>query len=134
MKFYLCQTGDGPLYARTQADAKALDKNFETVNHDTDQAALVERFNARFEEGKVFATGAPVSVLVEGPDAEGLVWSEPEPAPKKKTKEPVRDEHGQRQWDAISIEEFMMDLPKKASHMLHGIIFTAQERLKELEG
>ena len=45
MRFYLCQTANGPRYARTQADAKALDPKFEAVEHATDQASLVALFN-----------------------------------------------------------------------------------------
>lgn len=48
MKFYLCKTPDGPRLAGTQADAKALDKNFETVEWATDKDALMERFNDMF--------------------------------------------------------------------------------------
>ena len=37
MKFYLCQTTDGPQYVYTQIDAAKLDRNFETVNIDVAQ-------------------------------------------------------------------------------------------------
>jgi hypothetical protein len=50
MKFYLCQTPLGPQLAGTQADAKALDKNFETVEWATDKDALMERFNDLFAQ------------------------------------------------------------------------------------
>jgi hypothetical protein len=50
MKFYLCKTAAGPRLAGTQADAKALDKNFETVEWATDKDALMERFNDMFAQ------------------------------------------------------------------------------------
>lgn len=50
MKFYLCQTPAGPRLAGTQADAKALDKNFTTVDWATDKDALMERFNDLFAQ------------------------------------------------------------------------------------
>lgn len=57
MKFYLCQTAEGPRYARTQADAKALDPKFKPVEFDTDQASLVAKFNE-------LLASAPTSVAV----------------------------------------------------------------------
>lgn len=50
MKFYLCKTTAGPRLVGTQADAKALDKNFETVEWATDKDALMERFNDMFAQ------------------------------------------------------------------------------------
>lgn len=61
MKFYLCNTATGTQYARTQAEAKALDPKFATVNYDTDQAALVQRFND-------LMAAAPAIETIDAPD------------------------------------------------------------------
>lgn len=53
MKFYLCQTVEGPRYARTQADAKALDPKFKLVEFDTDQASLVAKFNELIADNRL---------------------------------------------------------------------------------
>ena len=45
MKYYLCQTDDGPQYAGTQAEAKKLDKDFEIVDLDFSKPAMMERLN-----------------------------------------------------------------------------------------
>jgi len=45
MIFYLCQTPAGPQLAGTQADAKALDRNFKQVEEPTDKAGLMKRLN-----------------------------------------------------------------------------------------
>ena len=45
MKFYLCQTADGPQYVHLQADAKKIDPNYETVEIDLSKAAIMDRLN-----------------------------------------------------------------------------------------
>lgn len=45
MIFYLCQTEDGPQLAGTQADAKALDRNYEQVDLATDKAGYMAYVN-----------------------------------------------------------------------------------------
>lgn len=64
MKFYVCYTAEGRRYARTQADAKALDPKFKMTEHDTDQAGIVALLNARFDEGRAFGAPAPVAVPI----------------------------------------------------------------------
>lgn len=137
MKFYLVHVDGVPQLARTQGDAKAIDKNFKLVEVDVSQQPLMDHLNDLMRR----AYGNAVPALpgggtvgqVLGEDEEGnSAWVEPKPA--KKVKEPVRDEHGRRLWTAIEIEEFIHDVDKKASHMLHGIINTAKARLEELEG
>jgi hypothetical protein len=45
LKFYLCQTPEGPQYVHLQADAKKIDPNYETVYVDTSKQALMDRLN-----------------------------------------------------------------------------------------
>jgi hypothetical protein len=45
MKFYLCQTSEGPQLAGTQADAKALDPKYQTVEYAMDKDSIMQRLN-----------------------------------------------------------------------------------------
>lgn len=68
LKFYLCQTPDGPQYVHLQADAKKIDPNYQTVFVDTSKQPLMERLNdllrrahggAALEEPAVVSRPAP---------------------------------------------------------------------------
>ena len=45
MKAYLCQTEDGPQYIHLQADAKRIDKNYQTVEIDVAKGPLLDMLN-----------------------------------------------------------------------------------------
>jgi hypothetical protein len=62
VKFYQVQTPAGPRFARTQSEAKAIDKNFQLVDLPIDQASLVERYNDLFEEGARFAQNSGIRI------------------------------------------------------------------------
>ncbi len=123
MKFYLCQTAEGPRYARTQADAKALDKDFELVEYDTDQASLVQRFN------DLLAThprGAPPVITVpDDLDLSEEVIAAPKPM---KIMEKKRD----RLWDQIELEEHIFAIGPKDTGKLDAIERTVAARRDEI--
>ena len=45
MKAYLCETESGPQYVHLQADAKRLDRNYQTVEIDTAKGPLLDMLN-----------------------------------------------------------------------------------------
>lgn len=63
MKYYLCQTPDGPQYAHLQTEAKALDPNFQTVELDFSKQAMMKMLNdlLRRAHGKGGAAALPVA-------------------------------------------------------------------------
>lgn len=132
MKFYLCQTVEGPRYARTQADAKALDPRFELVNYETDQAALVDRFN------ELLATPATLTLgdththdINDEPDT--TESDEPEARPAPSAAKVVGRKHVDRTWDQIELEEFIFAIPPEESYRLGAIEKVIGARREELE-
>ena len=81
MKFYLCETADGPQYVHLQADAKKIDPAFKTVEIDLSKGAIMERLNdlmrrahnpaARSEEPGAVSRPAPPKPGAIGTFAEG---------------------------------------------------------------
>jgi hypothetical protein len=124
MKFYLCQTAEGPRYARTQADAKALDKDFKLVEYDTDQASLVERFN---ELLAMHPRGAPPVITI--PD--DLDLSEEIEAPVAKPKK-VLERKPDRLWDQIELEEHIFAIGPDDISKLDAIERTVAARRDEI--
>lgn len=131
MKFYLCQTSDGPRYARTQADAKALDKNFELVEYPVDQGALVQRFNdlmASAPPEQAFPSGGVSGQVLDHDDEGQGVWVEP-PVKPKKVEPPKKD----RLWDQIELEEHIFSIDHKNIGKLDAIERTVAARRSEIE-
>ncbi len=123
MKFYLCQTPEGPRYARTQADAKALDKHFEMVEYAVDQGSLVERFN------ELLAThprGEPPVITV--PDDFEIAEEQIASPKPKKVLEVKRD----RLWDQIELEEHIFAIGPKDTGKLDAIERTVAARRDEI--
>lgn len=136
MKFYLCQTPDGPKYARTQAEAKALDPKFTLVEYDTSQQGLVDRFNDLLGQSGIRINGVPAEAADVVAIGRAMVEEDggyPEP-PAKPTYSQKQRDRDQRQWDAITMEEFIFSVPASDKHMLMGIVRAAQGRLEEFEG
>lgn len=119
MKFYLCQTPEGPRYARTQADAKALDKNFTLVEYPVDQGALVERFNELLSSAPrrpiTENDGEPGDIIMH--DGEGPVWVTPPPPPASTSATALMN----RPWEQIGIEEWIFAIPSTEAYRLDNL-------------
>jgi hypothetical protein len=78
LKFYLCQTSAGPRLSPTQADAKKLDPDFETIELADDKDSRIKHINSLFEQ---IAGTAPVAAAE--PDDEMPVEAPEKPAKAK---------------------------------------------------
>lgn len=131
MKFYLCQTPDGPRYARTQLDAKALDPKFELVEHAVDQASLVALFNSLLD-----AAAQPPPVFTVPTDLSPEVIEQMvEDAAKPRTLSVAAKQRvvADRTWTQVELEEFIWTIPKTEEYRLGVIESVVAERRKELE-
>lgn len=62
LKFYLCQTEDGPQFVHLLADAKKLDKGYETVEIDTAKQPLMDRLNDLMRRANAAEGERPIAV------------------------------------------------------------------------
>jgi hypothetical protein len=89
MKFYLCQTANGPQLAGTQADAKALDPKFTTVEYAMDKDSIMQRLNDLMRKPSGIrindepATAEDVIAIGREMDEEDGGYPEPPVRPKK---------------------------------------------------
>lgn len=118
MKFYLCQTEEGPQYVHLQADAKKIDPNFETVEIDLAKQAIMERLNDLMRR----AHAQPVE---EGPVAQPA----PPPSP---TRTPEAKARVERTLDQVGFEQFIWDIPDSEAHRLDILERIIKERRAEI--
>lgn len=78
MKYYLCQTPDGPQYAATQVDAKKLDKNFEIVDLDFSKLPMMERLNDLMRQAREGGADIDGAKPFEGDIGTFAVGNEPQ--------------------------------------------------------
>lgn len=82
MKFYRAQTEGGPRLESTQAEAKALDPNFERIDIPTDHDGLKAYVQALWDENHQLRQGGVVSVappVGELPEREEMAATSPPP-------------------------------------------------------
>lgn len=146
MKYYLCQTPNGPQLADTQANAKALDKNYQTVEIDFAKHPMMDHLNdlmrrAHANEGGA-ATGltmvdrtgdTPVVRPATRDEADAILSAEIPQAGNahRKPQQPSRD-RAQRTWDQIELEEFIFAIPSKEAYRLDAIQSVIDARREEL--
>jgi hypothetical protein len=122
MKFYLCQTEEGPQYVHLQADAKKLDPNFETVEIDLAKQAIMERLNDLMRQASnqpVEDTGGPVAAPV---------------APPRPNRPPEVEKRVERTHDQIGFEDFIWDIPDDEAYRLDKLEAIIKERRSEIKG
>jgi len=129
LKFYLCQTSDGPQYVHLQADAKKLDPTYETVEIDTSKQALMDRLNHLLR--------SPVSGLSLVDDDEDL--EEPDgpvaaPAPRSTGRKPDVAKRVERTYDQIEFEHFIWSIPDDEAYRLNLLEKIIKERRAEIAG
>lgn len=120
MKYYLCQTEDGPQYFHLQADAKKIDPNFEVVEIDLSKQALMDRLNGLMRQANAAPTrdeGGPVSAPV---------------TPPRPNRPPEVEASVQRSYDQIGFEEFIWDIPDTETHRLDILEKIIAERRREI--
>lgn len=128
MKFYKCHTPEGLVYARTQADAKALDPNFdpEGVDIATDQKSLTNFFNQLLQQGR---RSVPEAVE-EGEAAMEDLPPPPTPSPPKLK----RPEVIERVYDQTGFEQFIWNIPDNEARRLDQLEAVIKERRDEIAG
>lgn len=120
MKFYLCQTEDGPQYQHLQSEAKKTDPNFQTIELDTSKGPLMDLLNRLMRQAHA-ATGAA--------SEEPATVSRPAPPP---TRSPAVNSRVERAYDAVGFEEFIWDVPADEAHRLDSFERIITERRKEI--
>jgi hypothetical protein len=125
LKFYLCQTTDGPQYVHLQADAKRIDPKFETVEVDLTKEAIMNRLNELMRQAH---TGAvPDASLEEPQDIPPAPVAPPAPKPVAKPDRAARNDA------QIAWEEFIWDIPAGEAYRLNTLQKVIEERRTEIE-
>lgn len=122
MKFYLCQTPEGPQYVHLQADAKKIDPKFEVVEIDLAKEPIMNRLNELMRQAH-----APAAPEEEEPVS---VSSPSPPASKPKTDKAAQ--YMERVFDQTAVEEFIWRVPAKETFRLDTIESVCAERRQEI--
>lgn len=122
MKFYLCQTDDGPQYIHLQIDAKKLDPNFETVEIDLSKEAIMNRLNDLMRRAHGNIAVFPDASPEEEKDPAGV-----SPPPDR---QPSRSDQTEAQ---IAWEEFIFAIPVNEAYRLNTLQEVIEARRSEIE-
>jgi len=122
MDYYICSTEDGPRLVGTQADAKALDPEYQDHAVPTDKYGLMGYLN------NIFAEKEPDDVPIE----DERFGAPPEEAPIPAPAEDKISEWRERSYDMIEIEQIIHDTPDDQSYFLDNLEQCIQLRRNEI--
>lgn len=129
MKFYLCQTPDGPQLAATQEEAKALDRKFEKIEIDMSQRPIMERLNELMRRVHAAEAGEPAEI-----DDDEEQIAAPAPKPVKASSDPnSATALMNRTWEQIGIEEWILAVPAREAYRLDNLASHIDTRRAEIE-
>lgn len=125
LKFYLCQTPDGPQYVHLQIDAKKLDPNYQTVEIDTSKQALMDRLNGLMR-------GNSAAFVIDDPEEDEPVVFAPPPPPPSPLRSAKATEMMGRTYDQIGFEEFIWSIPDDEATRLDTLEKIIAARRREI--
>ena len=127
LKFYLCQTEDGPQLEHLQAEAKKRDPNFKVTYVDTAKQPLMDRLNdlmRRVHSGSI----------LEPQETDPEVANIPSPPPPPASSySPVVQAKIERTYDQIGFEKFIWDIPDSEAQRLDVLEGIIKERRREIK-
>lgn len=128
MKFYLCQTPEGPQYVHLQADAKKIDPKFETVEVDLAKEPIMNRLNDLMRKAHAASLPEP-----NAPMEETRRQRQEMPPPSASKKPDKAAQYMERVFDQTAVEEFIWRVPANETFRLDTIEAICAERRNEIK-